>query len=242
MVSAIAVVAVLGLGASAFAQSGDSVGSATTLTLPSTVTTDLVSATGASGFSEHGYWFKVPLNKGDTLRADFTPAAGVTNLRALAQLNKNYAQQVADPLGGGAMRLTLLAPVTDVYNVYVSASATGTFSVSASKITKVAYTLFGFSAPSKAKKNAKIALGVSMTPDYDGITSPIRFYIDKKKGKKFKALTWVAGAFSAGNASYSRYTGSVKLPKGTYRVRARFTDAANSAVYYPKKYKTITVK
>ena len=152
-------------------------------------------------------------------------------------------------------RITYTAPAHGAYTIYVATSGTSdatttpaTFTVvptvqAAPPVTPaIKYSLTTFSAPSKVKKKKSFALSVKVWPGYGGSVSPVKFIFQQKVGKKWKSVSWgtISSKVAAGTSSYTRYAGSAKLPKGTFRVRAKFADATHSAIY--TGYKTITAK
>jgi hypothetical protein len=79
-------------------------------------------------------------------------------------------------------------------------------------------------------------------PWYDGLLVPIRFVVEKRVRGKWTALS-SAGASWAGNdeSDQTRFRARIRVSKGTYRIRARFADAAHPAPSY-SRYRTVVVK
>jgi hypothetical protein len=70
----------------------------------------------------------------------------------------------------------------------------------------------------------------------------MRFYLQRKSGGKWRTYgASKAGKLVAGSASYSTFYASYKLPRGTYRVRAGFRDAAHPTTKY-NRYKSVRVR
>jgi hypothetical protein len=225
-------------GSVALGVEGATPGEASWLPLGSSVTTSLVDPGNTTG--EH--YFKVQLAAGNTLRADFTNSLETSNLKAVVlPYARGYSFIEADRLSGSFTRLTFMAPVSGIYTIDVSASMAGTFTVTSANIAAVRYGFSGFSAPSKPRRNTTFGLTVKLGPDYDGPTSPVKFAVQRKVGKKWKSYRSVATRFSGGTTAYTRFSGSSKLPKGTFRVRASFSDAAHRKAIYTG-WKTIKVR
>ncbi len=136
-----------------------------------------------------------------------------------------------------------MAPHTDNYFVVVVGSAVGTVSVNAVTIPAVQFSLKSMSARSAVKAKKTFSVSAKITPGYNSSTSPMKFYLQRKSGGKWKTF----GASKSGKltkdstAAFSKFSASYKLSKGTYRVRAGFKDAAHPKTKY-NSYKTIKVK
>jgi putative cell wall-binding protein len=116
------------LGTSAFAAPGDSIANATPLHdyFGSSLTTRLAGAIGGTG----SYWFRVQLSAGETLRANFIASSAVVNMQALVlPLTSGYDLVESTAVSSRIARLTFMAPVDGMYNLYVGTSTQGTFTV-----------------------------------------------------------------------------------------------------------------
>ena len=137
--------------------------------------------------------------------------------------------------------LTVMAPRTATYLLVFEGSHVETFSVSAAVVPTVKYKLTAFSAPKTAKRKKKFTVSVRTVSEYNSVFSPIKFVVQRKVGKKWKKYTSAVGGISGGNASYTKFSANLKLPKGTFRVQATFSDVA-----HPKAigtvWKTVKVK
>ena len=241
-VFAVALLWCMALGATAFAAPGDSVGNATDLNpyLGSSLTTDLVVAAPApTGF----YYFRTQLSAGNTLLAYFKPAPSVLGLKALVlPFKSGYRYATSYTISSGTARLSFMAPVTGMYTVYLGSSTPGTFTVSPSLIAPVRYSFKDFVAPSTVKPSKSFSLSVKLTPAYNGPTSPIQFRIYRKASGHWKYYKSVnALTVDDRYLTYTRFARSTSLPKGSFRVRASFRDAAHPAYAYTG-YKYISVK
>ena len=125
IVAVVALVACIGVAATAYAVPGDSANQ-TLLNdyLGSSLTTDLVGTTLAGPHTS--YYFRVDLQAGETLHADFRSSTPTMNLQAIVFYGQ-YPGSVA--LSSTLARLTYTAPVTSPYTVYAVSSAPGTFTV-----------------------------------------------------------------------------------------------------------------
>ena len=242
-VLALAIVAVAALPAVAFASvAGDSGDTAITLAVPSHVTGTLVTDPDPD-FNDAVLWYTVHMTAGQTLAATITadPSVAWTGLESFAALGfggECFSDYVSDNVG----RLRLMAPSTGDYFVIAEADAPAPFSIDATIVPAVPFSLSSVTAPKTAKKNKSFGVACSVAPVYDGLASPIRFYAQRKSGSTWKAYKNVAGGLADdSSATRTPFKASFKLPKGTYRVRARFVDAAHKTAKY-SGWKSVKVK
>lgn len=221
---------------SAFAATGDgsSIASATDLPSSSTVASLWADEIGTTGH----YYFRVFLNAGDTLKADLTAGPSVSHIEAHVQAGSVWP--ISSAVTTEVARLTYIAPASTMYTIWVSGSTLGTFTVDPMIVKSVPYALSSFSAPGKVKHGRVFSTSLKTWPAYAGGTSPIRFYFDRKVAGHWKSYGFVRGTMSS-FLTYSKFVAKTKLKsKGTYRVRARFTDATHPIVKYTA-YKSIKV-
>jgi hypothetical protein len=243
-VSVAAFVLCLALAATAFGAGvpGDSVANATSLNsyIGSSLTTDLIP--GTLGVTGH-YYLRIYLSAGRTFKAAFKPDADIVtpNAKALVlPLKSSYRIIESSADASGVARLSFMAPVSGMYNVYFGPSYIGTFTVSPSYASATKYSLSSFTAPSTAKKGRSYKLSLTLKPGYNGPVSPIKYVIQRRVSGHWKSYSTVSSSYASGSSTYSRFTRAVKFSKtGTYRVRARFDDAARPVAY--TSYKTIKV-
>jgi hypothetical protein len=222
----------------AFAVTGDgsSIASATPLTSGVPLTLHLNNGDHSTGY----YWLTVQVPAGNTLTADFTSGATVVGLKASLQLTYSPWFVNSSALSTSTCRLTFVSPATDRYNIWVPTSSTGTFTVSPSITAPINYALTTFTVPRSAKHNKSLSVSAKLWPGYKGSGTPVRFYFDRKVGKRWKSYGYIWGKITT-TSTYSKFVASTKLKtKGTYRVRARFSDATHAAKY--TAYKSLTIK
>lgn len=252
LVAMAALVWCVSIGTTAFAAAGDSAANATWLNDPagtymgSKYTAALLQdGTSPTGF----YYLRVELKAGKTMKMKFTPAAGVNNLKALVfPLVFNVGQRIVESStdASGFGRLNFMAPKTAMYTIYVGSSSLGTFSVEPTMTSTTKFSIGSMTAPSKTRLYKAFTVSAKLTPAYNGPTSPVRFYVQRKVSGRWKSYGSVAGKFSTEAKTYTKFTASLqthsfRMPIGTYRVRARFTDAAHKTPKY-SSYKTFYVK
>ena len=130
------------------------------------------------------------------------------------------------------------------FTVAFSTTATGTYSITTTVTAPVPFSVGSMSAPASVRHSRNFTVSARVYPAYNSVASPIRFMIERKKGKKFKPYSSVKGKFVAQflSGGYSKTTASFKLSnKATYRVRARFLDIGHRSASY-SKWKTVKVK
>jgi hypothetical protein len=98
--------------------------------------------------------------------------------------------------------------------------------------------------PSSARHGRYFSVSAKTFPAYNSLRSPIKFVVERKSGKRWKAYGTAAGKFTSEflSGTSSKSTARLKLAKkGTYRVRARFADAAHPVAKY-STWRTVKVK
>jgi hypothetical protein len=191
---------------------------------------------------DYEMWYRVHLIAGHTVNVTSTVLAGGDPnfwVRAV-DVKKGEFSFTSDPVNATTRHLALLPNRTTDYYINVWSSNPGTCAVSAADIDPIAFSMSKFTVPAKAKKNKKFAISVVFTPDYDGFVSPSRFYLERKSGKHFKKYKYLNATILDGTATWTKMGTTTKLPKGTFRIRARFIDAVHPATF--TKWKTLKVK
>ena len=194
--------------------------------------------------TNHVFVYSVALTAGQTLVA--TCSAGPT----VSPLDLSFwAASFQADYGLGARAATstcslrMLAPRSGSYLLVVQGgSSTGTFTVDTAYISAGDYSLSKLSAPKKASRKRAFKVGVTLYGYFDQLDSPIRFKMQRKVHGKWKAYG-SAKAMPTGGGGFMNVhlTSSIKLHKGLFRIRARFTDAAHPQAIYDA-WKTVSVK
>jgi hypothetical protein len=202
----------------------------------------LTTFTMSSGINPNGYYYmRVELSKGNSFSATFTPSPALIGQKAIVLARTSSYRDVVSSLdASGVAHLTFMAPATGMYNVYLGTQALpGTFTVTPAKVSATKFSLGSMSVPS-AKHGKSFTVAMTMKPRYNGPTSPVKFYIQRKVNGHYKSYTYHTASFYT-KTTYSKFTKKFTLPKGTFRVHARFADAAHTSPKY-NSYKTFTVK
>lgn len=191
------------------------------------------------------FWYTVPIAKSQTVEATLTADSAVGSAGFIFD-SWSFSTPMrlwSDPLSSSVSRLHMLAPADGVYYFRVFGDHPGTFTLEATGTAKVAYGLSAISVPKKSVSHKKsFVVSVTLRPDYDGLTLPIRFYIERWSGHKWRTFTHVTADKVKGTAAYSTFYTNVRIAKkGSFRIKARFLDVANPTPAYtlPKK---VTVK
>jgi hypothetical protein len=196
-----------------------------------------------SGASDHEYWYQVHLSKGQSLSATVTaaPATKAWAFMLSADQDDEYGPILSDTISSRVEHLSFEAEHTGDYFLSLSGVTTGTVTVDASIVHARTFKLRSFTVPASVTHGKSFSVSVKTTPAYNSPSSPLRFYIEKKTGGVWKASTWTT-AFMTWASTGTSSKGSVKyaLGKGTYRIRARFKDAAHTTSTYTG-WKSITV-
>lgn len=239
---AVLVVAAVMVPALAFAADGDYDAPVALPALPWTASVDgTFTATSLDGETDYEYWYSLPMTAGQTVSVEATvPAIGEPGFVVFPSSFSTQGFLFSDYVDWTHQKLAIMAPHTGNYVIGMLSSAPGTFTINATVIAAPKYPMSGFSVPKKAKKKTNFTVAVNVSPDYDSFSSPIRFYVERKSGKKYKKYSNVGSSIYGGSSSFTKFTAKLKLPKGTYRVRARFTDAVHPVKY--TAWKSVTVK
>ena len=94
--------------------------------------------------------------------------------------------------------------------------------------------------PSAAKRNKPFTVSADLVPAYSWPTAPVTFYVQRKSGRTYKPYRSKVALMGAGSTS-TRCSASFALPKGTFRIRAKFLDAAHRKGV-TNKFKAVQVK
>jgi len=229
-------------GATAFGVTGDSGDSAALLNnyFGSSLTTSLVGGTSAGAGTS--YYFKVELWPGQVLKADFTPAPNVVNLKSFVDATSYNPIVAAVQVSTSLTRLTFTAPVYHMYTIYVAtsgvndaASTPGTFTVAPSVRSTVSVRLTAPLASARPNHRRSITFRGSVSP---GHVARMTVTIQKKVGSRWKSYATVR-VYSNASGSWSF---KKKLPARTYRLRA--TTPAITGYYYAgtSAWRTVKVK
>lgn len=242
-IAAVLIAAAVLLPSAAMAAPGDSESHAVALTIGASTPGTLTATPVESG--SYLFVYSVNLTAGQTLAATYTVAPAVTHPDALA-----WAPFRTDVAWLGSAWLTpisratyVLAPKTGTYYLGVFGQSTpGTFTVDTALVTRFEYTLSRITAPSRAKRNKSFKVSSTLIGQFDELNVPVSFVVTRKSGHVFKPYkTLKATLVSRSDASHALFSKSLSLPKGTYRVRARFLDAAHSTPL-DNVPRTVTVK
>lgn len=180
------------------------------------------------GLTDYEYWYSFTMTAGQTINVTATlPPVGDMDFRFRSHAFVYDWGLRSDPFDSTHRQLAIMAPRAAKYELEVFASAPGTFSIEATTIPPVTTTLSSFWVPKSAKKKRSFTVSVKAVPDYDSLFSPIRFYIERRSHGIWKKYGYSKGLLADGSWLYQRFAAKLKLPKGKFRVRARFTDAAH---------------
>ena len=204
----------------------------------------------ASGklFSEPGqgdceYWYQAHLTQGQTLSTTLTAAPSTKAWAYMfsADQDDEYAPILSDTVTTRVEHLSFEAEHTGDYFLSLSGSKTGSFTVDAAIGARRTFALSALAVPVSATHGKSFGVSVKIAPGYNSPSSPLRFYLEKKSGGVFRPVTWT-GAFMTWASTGTSSKGSAKFTrgKGTYRVRARFKDAAHPTAKYTG-WKTIKI-
>ena len=142
------------------------------------------------------------------------------------------------------LAVSFMVPRTGAFTVAFATQSTGAYSIVTTLTAAQPYTVGSMSAPSSVRHARNFSVSARAYPAYNSVSCPIRFMIERKKGKYFKPYSSVPGKFVAQflSGGSSKSTATFKLSKkATYRVRARLTDVGHRSASY-SSWKTVKVK
>jgi hypothetical protein len=147
--------------------------------------------------------------------------------------------------GGSAglvQTLSLMVSKSGTYGYFLVGQNVGDFTLEVATTTPVPFRLSTFGVPKSKKRKAKFTIFVRTNPRYNGFTSPVRFQIERRKSGKWRPFSSVGSSRTEDDSSYSKFLARLKLSKkGTYRIRAKFSDAAHAKSVF-SSWKTIKIK
>ena len=109
----------------------------------------------------------------------------------------------------------------------------GTFTLDAAVVPSVSFTLSKMSAPSKVKRKKYFKVGATLSGHTDQFNVPVRFVFQRRSRGRWRTYKTLKPFWStAYDPERYPYRVTLKLPKGTFRVRASFADAAHPKAKY----------
>ncbi|MDR3685496.1 MAG: hypothetical protein P4L93_00830 [Coriobacteriia bacterium] len=227
---AISIVAAVILPPAALAASGDSESHAVPLTIGTSTPGTLTQAPSSS--ADYLFVYSVNLTAGQTIAATYTVSPAITDPDVLAWASfRTDVAWLGSAWISPTSRVThLLAPKSGTYYLGVFGRSTpGTFTIDTSLAPPIEYTLSKMVAPSRAKKTRSFKVSSTLIGQFDEFNVPVSFLVMRKSGRLFKPYRTVKATLaSRTDGRHTLFSARLKLPKGTYQVRARFLDAAHS--------------
>ena len=183
--------------------------------------------------------FTIPLRAGETLTATLTTGPGVmgTDLRVTTERSDYSIVAASD--AGSVRVLSFSGETSQTVLLMISSSAPGTFTLDVGESAPLYVRLGALHAPGRPKRKRAFWVDARLS-DYNGFTSPVRFMIDRKVHGHWRGYSSALGDGDSPGESWHYYA-KLRLPRGTFRVCARFKDAAHPVALYDR-WKTIIVK
>jgi hypothetical protein len=183
--------------------------------------------------------FTIPLHAGETFTATLTTGPGVdcTHFGVTTHFCDWW---IVDASRSGSVRVLRFAGETSQTALLdVSASSAGTFTLDVGQSAPLQVGIGPMRGPSRAKRKRAFWVDTKLS-DYNGFITPVRFMIDRKVHGRWRGYSSILGNGDSPGESWHYYA-KLRLPRGTFRVRARFRDAAHPTALY-NRWKTITVR
>jgi hypothetical protein len=177
--------------------------------------------------------YDVHLLAGQTVAATCTLAPSVAAARLVA-IWPNYPEVTAIPSAPASSSLCAVrfqAPEVGEYELAVlGESAPGTFTIETALVPSSTYLLSSITVPKTVRAGRFFKVSTTLQSDnvFDEFSVPVRFVVQRKSGRWWRSyLTVVADAKPDFSSRRLAVWSSIRLPKGAYRIRARFSDAAH---------------
>jgi hypothetical protein len=183
--------------------------------------------------------FAVQLYPGRSFTATLTTGPGVAGTDFRVTTRDSDYSIVADAQTGTVRTLSFAGQTPQTALLMISSSAPGTFTLDLGETPPLRVCLGALHAPGRAKRRRAFWVDAKLS-DYNGFTSPVRFMIDRKVRGRWRGYSSALGQGDSTGESW-HYFAKLRLQRGTFRVRARFKDAAHPSAQY-NGWKTIVVK
>jgi hypothetical protein len=138
----------------------------------------------------------------------------------------------------------LLAPRTATYDLRVAGqSVAGTYTIGTAIVPAFDYSLSPMDAPKYAVRNHWFKLTATLKGTFDQLASPVTIVVQRKVGRWWRAYRTMKPIFNIRDADYAGAVpmrANLRLPKGTFRTRAVFSDAAHPKAQY-NAWRTVTI-
>jgi hypothetical protein len=228
---------------SALAAPGDSPSNAVTLTIGASVPGTLTPSAQYIGLP-YIFMYHFDLTAGQTIVATCTWSPAIT--RPLFTIMDGPQGSGGQPnyrfVAPNSAVMYVLAPRTGTYYLLTaSRSAPGTFSVDTALAPTFHYSLSKLSAPKMAKRRKSFTISTTLTGKYVQLTPPLWFIVERRSGAKWRSYGAATPTWGAGSGDSATLFTRLKLPKGVFRIRARFRDAAHLQPIY-NGWKTVTIR
>ena len=231
----------------ALAAPGDSESNAVALTLGASTAGTL--AASPADPADYLFVYSVALQAGQTVVATCTPSPEIANPDMLAWAS--FMTDIAGIRSHGippAPRVAyLLAPKTGTYYLSIFGQSTpGTFTLDAALTQPISYSLSGmgvhFIRRDSRSRRTYVTVSTTLVGLFDEFNVPVSFVVMRKLNGSWRTYHTYKGMLSSQpDSTHTSFAAGVNMLKGTYRVRARFTDAAHLTPRY-NAWKTIVAK
>jgi hypothetical protein len=211
--------------------------------LPALPWSQPTTGTLVSSGSLAGASYTIDLTRGQTVVATVTTdpavkdcvfAFGPASMRADRAA---FSREVSSTVAG----VNVMASVSGTYNLVILADTGGDYSLEIATTTPTPFALGSLWVPPTKAKNRRFAVSVCTWPTYNGFTSPIRFQIERRSHGVWRPFSSVASSWVELGTTRSQFTGRMRLKAGTYRIRAKFSDAAHSSAQFTA-FRTIRIR
>ena len=211
----------------ASAMPGDSWRNAVPMAVPSSQAGTL---TPGLDFEGGEFFYSVPMVAGETIVVTSTVAPWVpfSDATAFDPFSKRTQDGVlSTTLAHGVSRLVFMATHTQSYAIWLVGHDVATFTVQVQAVPPVDFRLSQVSVPSKLQKRKAFKVSVTLTPKYDALAAPIWIPIERMVGTVWTRYSSATMLTPRVIPAFGKAWGTMKLPKGMYRIRAKFSDAAH---------------
>ena len=185
--------------------------------------------------------FDVHMHAGQTMVATISTSPSVTDVHLYSGLDGGDYSLEASQDSTSVQTIEFASWGTGTFTLLLDTSAPGTYTIDVAAVPAPAFHLGTMHAPKSVSRKTPFIVWTTLS-DYDALGIPVRFMFDRRVRGRWRPFS-SCGAIDiiSDTPPWWHYAGYPRLPRGTFRVRARFRDPAHPVAQYGR-WKTITVR
>ena len=211
------------------------------LTPPCSFAGTLTVPAGATPAQGCFYGFDMHMRAGQTVVATLTTSPDVHDVLFETGLDGGDYNLLSNEATPGVWVLQFSALSSNPLGILLYSSTPGTFTLDVGNVQAPDFRVGSMHAPKRARRNKGFVVWTTLS-DYNALGVPISFKVERRvKGRLRYYRTFYAYDFIRDTRPWFGYGSYLHLPRGIFRVRARFSDPAHRVPQY-SGWKTITVR